>query len=1549
MMTPDKPLPSLSAAEAPPSSAQKESSAAPPSVGGDAQEWARRAEWLESEARSHHRDPAARARLLLAASEVRAMSGARDDARRLAVQAASQSAAPAFASRQARALQQLHGDFTSVLKHLAKEGQSLGTDAARAHAHYVTAEILRLIQRDPAGASKSLAAAEQSDPQDYRVTLQRLVAQLAESQKPPDICVRQDDAVRQLRLATGQLRQLRGAEAPRVGPDDENPALPLLETQRALTRGRLSEAADAIDRLQAQGELRSAVSWLSTLWRMSTATPEDALLLLRDLVRKNPGREERRALAARALAAGSWHMLREALSGDVRQAPAGERDTESPSPAGTHAGYPAFSGLERASLMALMAQPADLGALAQGPVEELALKPLATAIARVNALRTDAAVLARDVTALTPIELELNLGRAAARSNSFSALDGSDERPDDGILGLLVRLERSREARDLAALARLLPQLLSGSLARAESSFVAAVFAERAGDLGEASALYESAASSATTREAAVRACGVPDRERAATFRALSAHSNDPLQRAMLLTEALFHLDADAPEFDAVADEAAQTYPGLPFAYQLGEVSARMRGDRVRVARWLARQRDRARGAGDFPLAAIRKALFTAPFDPGAAAHGLEEAIVPGVLDLALRHCLEQTVEREPKESADFRRRVAPLLSPRGRDQYLAEAIVLYEKVGDTESAIATARELGGPVGDVWSEQLAKTPEALEWLSASWSRLAQETRDGALACDLYNRLSRLSHDRGDDEAARAWQRERLKLRPGSLDALRFLEIDAARAGREADLERIAVELFERLGEVDGIAYAFLGTRLKIDRGAFQDARVIVERACAVATPPLWALRLQAVYARDYGDDHTLLAVYRTLRERASQPLDAAILSLRASEAATRLGQAGIAKDEVQRALTLAPGNPVILSARAEVLRRNADFAGAAETFEMLASTTQSKARRLEALYQAGVLWLDTLGDRARGMLALQAAASIDSPHPGLLARLRALYAQSEDFEGLGELIERQSSLPPEHTTSAQVEMARAAALITTGHSAEARGVLSLLLERQPLHAEALNALAELHFAAGEWTSAERAWRRIVEGASRDRWRGIALHALSRLYEAELLDLARAVSVYHQLLEGDPGDLATRQRLVAALNGLGRLDEAVFEQRELLERAPDDDARRQALLALVRLLTQTQSGRREAESLLEQAHRTWPENTEVLEAELNHYKRTGQQGTARVITERATNSARNAILAGRLEPALFQMLDVAARLGGDADIASAARAGLGALLNQPVGMSGAAEQAGRHRFDDLTAPAPLSAGFRRLLYTAGDAIERAYAIDPSSLDPRPADEATSLLVRRMASWFGLDGVRVVVSDQAGADCFCVPSHHLYVVLGQALLEHDNPRVREFLLFRAMKIAQANACALTRMDSGDLWSVVAGFLACFAPPWQAEGADAQRLIAARNKLRPHITASPDSDLIALTSAVAANILPQAAILGAAISSWASRVALFGVGEPSVAIEALWTAGALGPLMPRDVDSRVRWIAINDHARDLVGYGISDAYIEARKRAGLDPHLG
>ena len=93
-----------------------------------------------------------------------------------------------------------------------------------------------------------------------------------------------------------------------------------------------------------------------------------------------------------------------------------------------------------------------------------------------------------------------------------------------------------------------------------------------------------------------------------------------------------------------------------------------------------------------------------------------------------------------------------------------------------------------------------------------------------------------------------------------------------------------------------------------------------------------------------------------------------------------------------------------------------------------------------------------------------------------------------------------------------------------------------------------------------------------------------------------------------------------------------------------------------------------------------------------------------------------------------------------------------------------------------------------------------------------------------------------------------------------------------------------------------------------------------------------------------ILSMTAALTSNIVPQAAQLGDALWRWASRVALFGVGELGVALESLSAVANARSALPKDVDARIRWIASSSPARDLVGYGISEAYTEARRRAGL-----
>lgn len=1501
---------------------------------GATDEWERRAEWLETEAKTQ-RDPAARARLLLAASEVRAILGARADARRLAIQAQNHQPAPPLAARQARALHQMHGDVSAVARSLVDEARTADNPLVKAHSHYLAAEIQRLFQRDPGAARASLEAAQAASPSDVRVALQLLVLELSQSQQPPSGPLPAEPALRRAGEVIGALR---GGPAAVAG-DDHSDVLALCMVQRALSLGDLDLAADALAPLAERPGLVPAVRWLRALWRAARAErPEAALAALRDLVRDAPGYAARRALAARAVAAGDWTVLQEALAepdADHANADGGTADGSPDSCAARQV----FSNVERAALAALVRQRAATGALLE-PHEVPAIDSITSAVARASVAPLDPPAPAPTGTE----QAEFALGRAVAVETRTA--DGAAVAAQPW--GLVLALEQSRERADWSSVARDLPRLLDAPVAVAEASFVAAVFAEKAGDRTAARDLLLASQPSPSTREAATRALIENVSDGAAALRALSAHTSDPLRRALLLTEALFRLEPGAPEFDALAEDAARAYPELPLAVELGELGARARGDRARAMRWLGRRREHAQGADEQLLATLREALFGLDLEPEGIGDRLREAVARKPDDLVLGLAAERLLTLPARARAEFRKRLAHQLSPRGRLRFLAQAIHLYRTDDERALALGVARELGAPLGELWALRLASTGGELDAIANDWLRRAQRTGDVELAADLYQRLARLERQRGRPALGLAWLRERLALQPASIEALRALGIDDMTQGREAELEQTASSLFEALGERDGLAHAYVATRLKIARGAFDEARPLVRRVHASATPPLWALRLNAVYARQAGDDRSLLAACRSLRERSTQALDAATLSLHAAEAALRLGEPGLARDDIQRAGGLAPDDIVVLSARAEVLRQNRDHAEAAEAFETLASATSSKPRQVDALYQAALIWLDELKNRARGTLALSEAASLDVPHAGLLERLVALHAESDDLDGLAELIERQRACAAEHRRDATVDLSRALDDAENGRLGDARNVLSALLEQKPDDAAVLHASAQVHVRAGEWALAEREWRRVLELGASEPARLGALMGLSSLYEAQLPNPEHLSSLYPQILARDPENADVRQRLVTLLASCEAWTEAAAQQRELLARAPDEDERKTRLLHLVELLDRSAGGASEAEALLDQARRTWSDEPRVLQVEVAHYEALGHPGTARVIVERAVTSARGAIIAGRIEPTAFRTLEVAARLQGDTDTACAAQAMACAITGGPrLGESGAGARAGESDLHELTAPALLSAELRHLLFVAGAAIERAYGHDPRSANASPAPEALTGQVRELALGFGLEHVRVVSSSELGIDCQCIGTAPVSVVLGAALVERDDPALLTFLVLRALVIAKVNACALSVMDPEDAGSTLAGFFACFGPPWPATGQDAQRLLVARNRIRPHLTWVPDLDRSGRIAALMDEVLPRAGEVGAALFRWGTRVALLGVGDPVVALESLQAQDLRGP-RPTDEAARMRWIAGHAEARDLVSYGISEAYIAARQRAGLAPAL-
>ncbi len=221
-----------------------------------------RAEGLEAEARAEE-DRSARARGLLAASEIRAILGESEAAEILAREAAATAPQLAMAPRQARALAPLPRDAAMLADALDAEGRQSPTQAGRIHDALLAADVLRLAG-DSDGATKRWDQAVRIAPSDPRAPLGRAAERLARRVlSHPTLRLPDAPELAPLAEATARALKIRGVAHPNVTTDEPLPNDALRRTREAIATGELGAAAHAAAELSRIPELRDASSWLA--------------------------------------------------------------------------------------------------------------------------------------------------------------------------------------------------------------------------------------------------------------------------------------------------------------------------------------------------------------------------------------------------------------------------------------------------------------------------------------------------------------------------------------------------------------------------------------------------------------------------------------------------------------------------------------------------------------------------------------------------------------------------------------------------------------------------------------------------------------------------------------------------------------------------------------------------------------------------------------------------------------------------------------------------------------------------------------------------------------------------------------------------------------------------------------------------------------------------------------------------------------------------------------------------------------------------------------
>jgi tetratricopeptide (TPR) repeat protein len=1085
----------------------------------------------------------------------------------------------------------------------------------------------------------------------------------------------------------------------------------------------------------------------------------------------------------------------------------------------------------------------------------------------------------------------------------------------------------------------------------------ACLVSERAGDRARALNAFKAVRAADPSNEAALRAVGALDSvDLVAELNALADELGEGPAGAVARLEAVTRGEGVLPEPTRadLLERAHRAAASIPIAAFLAERIGRRAGDVEEVLRWIRERRASSIDPVEAALDGVREALLVADAEPGLAGERLLEAHRARPADVALRELYERMASEPPDDSASWREQRAAEATGAARTQFYLEAAHEYERAGDEEAALRCAEAVAatdGSLGRVARERAELRAGRVARLAEELLAQAKSTDDTRARREAYERLAFLDASaRKDPGSALLWHRAILEEHPDHLPSLRHVEHHLIGEGRDDELESVVTAIANALrgtGPGECTAHAELAARLRMrgPAGHWDATHDLATLAASEGEPSLWSLRMLQAHARVDGDDATFLSTTLRLLERATRPPEIASLLVSAAEAASRLARWDEARALLERAATEDPGDIVAWSLLADVRLHHGDGRGAAEAFESLARTSRVREHQLLAWYEAGRLWQDEGKDEDHAMRALEAAAAIDVAHRDLFDRLSRVYASRKMQPELASLLERRLAGITDPAERLAMEVRRGRVLLDVGDIEGARDAFESALADRPDDPGALSAFADLCIAQRDWDAAEQALVRLARLLPTPEEQRDVYARLGDLYARHLLNLARAEVALKEVLRRAPDDFDTKERLVDVYKRQNDSARAAELQQELIKQARSPEEKRKRLLDLSSIHEQTGHDNRRAEQVLEAARREFPQDVAVLRALVAFYTRHNQANAVNVLLERVGAEVRRAVASGRFTPGAFETIAGVFELRGKNDAAGIAQAMQAAVEGRPAELRGAGDKAFDPNLDELLAPDVLSPAMRALLLKTGEALDMAAPVDLRNLKAIavPPDASLARLASDIGQAIGLGSVQVLVSPKLGASCLPIGSSPPAIVLGEAPAVDE--RSASFMVLRALKLVRARASAFARTPPGELAVLVSAWLKCFNPAWTPQGIAASALNAAAGRLQAVLPRTLDPDVGVIALEVAGNLGTQAATLGPAALAWANRTALLATGDPNAALDAIAAAGGLPTGAPKDAKERATWLTRSAEARDVVAFGVGDAFAEARARLGLD----
>jgi tetratricopeptide (TPR) repeat protein len=500
-------------------------------------------------------------------------------------------------------------------------------------------------------------------------------------------------------------------------------------------------------------------------------------------------------------------------------------------------------------------------------------------------------------------------------------------------------------------------------------------------------------------------------------------------------------------------------------------------------------------------LSTLRQALERVP-DHAASREVLEGLLDDGALFEDAFETLEfvhRTLGRTEELAKLYERRVARASSTRDRIRARIDlARILEEVVGDRPRA---QRAVGAAVSEEPSDEdsLAEL-ERLATINNAWGEAA-ETLSSALEAaqdlpaatrmDLYVRLAGWYHDKIDDKrrAEDAFAKA-LAIDPENLDVLRALEELRRAPGRErelvhtlrtrARLEHSLATKRELLRDAKELAEGPVGDR-ELAEATLRDL-IAEDEADAWALEELTKLRSAA------GDDAEVVKLLLFRAEMASDGAKA--LELRheaASVLADKLNDAGRATSLYEEILDSEPTDARAATALRALYVQAGRDRDLARLLMRLIDVASSQAERATLRLELSKLQSEKFGAQDDSIESLRAILDEDPTHAEAVLTLSQLYEKTGRDAELAELLKVQLDAARDRSDAA-TEMRL---LVRLGELQEGRlddataaqEAYESVLERDPSHRGALQAIVRITEQREDWERAAGALAKLVELAS----------------------------------------------------------------------------------------------------------------------------------------------------------------------------------------------------------------------------------------------------------------------------------------------------------------------------------------------------------------------------------------------------------------------------------------------------------------------------------